>query len=131
MDADNACVPPAPPPHHTTHTPILQGKGHVLFCLAIINFNWAACRFSNLDADNLAPPLQNNETPLQGNALGKGPVLFCFGAKGLRRLAKEAADGDPAFQQLELDMYRLAGALGGQGNLFETGTLIECLDGSE
>lgn len=46
---------------------------------------------------------------LQGNALGKGPVLFCFGAKGLRRLAAAAASGDPAFQQLELDMYRLAG----------------------
>jgi hypothetical protein len=36
-------------------------------------------------------------------------VLFCFGAKGLRRLAAAAASGDPAFQQLELDMYRLAG----------------------
>lgn len=46
---------------------------------------------------------------LQGNALGKGPVLFCLGAKGLRRLAAAAAAGDPAFQQLELDMYRLAG----------------------
>jgi hypothetical protein len=46
---------------------------------------------------------------LQGNALGKGPVLFCFGAKGMRRVAAAAAGGDPAFQQLELDMYRLAG----------------------
>jgi hypothetical protein len=48
---------------------------------------------------------------LQGNALGKGPVLFCLGAKGLRRLGAAAAAGDPAFQQLELDMYRLAGRM--------------------
>ncbi|KAF8065728.1 NHX8 [Scenedesmus sp. PABB004] len=45
----------------------------------------------------------------QGNALGKGPVLFCFGAKGLRKLSALAAGGDAAFQQLELDMWRLAG----------------------
>lgn len=48
---------------------------------------------------------------MQGNALGKGPVLFCFGAKGLRRLAAAAAAGHPEFQQLELDMHRLAGVM--------------------
>lgn len=46
---------------------------------------------------------------LQGNALGKGPVLFCVSAKGLRQLSAAAAAGDPTFQQLELDMNRLSG----------------------
>jgi hypothetical protein len=46
---------------------------------------------------------------LQGNALGKGPVLFCFSAKGLRHLSALAAAGDPGYQQLELDMHRLGG----------------------
>jgi hypothetical protein len=46
---------------------------------------------------------------LQGNALGKGPVLFCFSAKGLRHLSRLATAGDPAYQQLELDMHRLGG----------------------
>lgn len=55
------------------------------------------------------------EAVAQGNALGKGPVLFCLGSKGLRRLAAAAAAGDPAFQQLELDMYRLAGGCGDRG----------------
>jgi hypothetical protein len=45
----------------------------------------------------------------QGNALGKGPVLFCFSAKGLRHLSMLATAGDPGYQQLELDMHRLGG----------------------
>jgi hypothetical protein len=46
---------------------------------------------------------------VQGNALGKGPVLFCFSAKGLRHLSMLATAGDGAYQQLELDMHRLGG----------------------
>lgn len=46
---------------------------------------------------------------VQGNALGKGPVLFCVSAKGLRQLSAAAAAGDATYQQLELDMNRLAG----------------------
>jgi len=35
--------------------------------------------------------------------------VFCFSAKGMQRLSALAAAGDPAFQQLELDMHRLTG----------------------
>ncbi|KAF6264741.1 hypothetical protein COO60DRAFT_18214 [Scenedesmus sp. NREL 46B-D3] len=64
---------------------------------------------------NLYTALTGEELPgatdavAQGNALGKGPVLFCVSAKGLRHLSMLATAGDPAYQQLELDMHRLAG----------------------
>ncbi|WIA16848.1 hypothetical protein OEZ85_013781 [Tetradesmus obliquus] len=64
---------------------------------------------------NLYSALTGEELPgttdavAQGNALGKGPVLFCFSAKGLRQLSAAAAAGDASYQQLELDMHRLGG----------------------
>ncbi|KAI8472713.1 MAG: Sodium/hydrogen exchanger family-domain-containing protein [Monoraphidium minutum] len=47
----------------------------------------------------------------RGNALGKGPVLFCLTSEGVANVKRLAADGDERFAQMELDMYRLAGLL--------------------
>jgi hypothetical protein len=49
------------------------------------------------------------EVVARGNALGKGPVLFCFSGEGVANIKRLAAAGDERFAQLELDMYRLAG----------------------
>ncbi len=46
--------------------------------------------------------------PPQGNVLGKGPVVFILSRKALHAIRTLAQQGDPAFAQLELDMYRLA-----------------------
>lgn len=53
------------------------------------------------------------EVVARGNAMGKGPVLFCLPAEGVAAIKRLAAQGDERFAQLELDMYRMAGARGG------------------
>jgi len=45
----------------------------------------------------------------QGDALHRGPVLFLIPAAVVRSIAAEAAAGDVALHQLEIDMYRVAG----------------------
>jgi len=44
----------------------------------------------------------------EGNALGKGPVVFELPPAGIANIRDRAAAGDPSFMQLEVDLFRMA-----------------------
>ncbi|KAK9785975.1 hypothetical protein WJX73_007453 [Symbiochloris irregularis] len=44
----------------------------------------------------------------QGNALGRGPLVFELRQSGIRLIRKQAAAGIAAYEQIEVDMFRMA-----------------------
>ncbi|GMH41236.1 hypothetical protein BSKO_09146 [Bryopsis sp. KO-2023] len=59
------------------------------------------------------------------NSLGRGPVILTLPASLLHKIRHSAAGGDPEYQQLELDMFRLAAVYfveGMQHEIVETAT---------
>lgn len=59
------------------------------------------------------------------NSLGRGPVILTLPASLMQKIRHSAAGGDPVYQQLELDMFRLAAVYfveGMQHEIIETAT---------